>query len=123
MQLANILRDVREDASLGRVYLPQTDMRSFGVSETVLSGGRSCREWEALVRFEIERARGLFDSGLQVTQLIPRRAAACVLTMSGIYRAILAEIERDPCLPLRGRARLSGREKLAVMMRSWLQAA
>jgi phytoene synthase len=123
MQLANILRDVREDAAMGRVYLPQSDLRSFGVTELEIGAGEPTDAWEALVRFELARARSLFDHGLRVTQLIPRRAAACVLTMSGIYQAILTEIERDPCLPLKQRARLSGREKLAVMMRSWFQAA
>jgi 15-cis-phytoene synthase len=122
MQLANILRDVREDASMGRIYLPLDELVAFGVPETVLTTGQPVKEWESFARFEIERAKDLFERGLRVTQLIPRRAAACVLTMSGIYQAILTEIERDPYLPLKRRASLSGKEKLAVMMRSWLQA-
>jgi phytoene synthase len=122
MQLANILRDVREDASMGRIYLPLDELVTFGVPEAVLTTGEPVKEWEPFARFEIDRAKGLFERGLRVTQLIPRRAAACVLTMSGIYQAILTEIERDPYLPLKRRASLSGKEKLAVMMRSWLQA-
>jgi len=123
MQLTNILRDVREDAAMGRVYLPQDELKLFGVPEMVLSSGERTEEWEALARFEIERAHELFDRGLRVTTLIPRRAAACVLTMAGIYERLLAEMEHDPYLPLRGRASLSGTNKLAVMLRSWLRAA
>jgi phytoene synthase len=122
MQLTNILRDVREDIQLGRVYLPQDELRAFGVSETILAMGTPAEEWEALTRFEIDRAHRHFQVGLRVTHFIPRRAAACVFTMAGIYQAILAEIERDPYLPLIRRTSLSGKDKLAVAMRSWLRA-
>lgn len=123
MQLTNILRDVREDVRLGRIYLPQDELRTYGVSEAVLAASEPVAQWEPFVRFQAARAHRLFDQGLRVTHLIPRRAAACVLTMAGIYQAILAEIERDPYLPLRCRASLSGKEKLAVTLRSWLRAA
>ena len=128
MQLANILRDVREDMERGRIYLPQDELRRFGVSERSLLTSRGVWHtpveagWEPLMRHQIARAKDLFASGLRVTDVIPRRAAACVLTMAGIYQAIVAEIERDPYLPLRRRAALSSREKLSVMLKSWLQA-
>jgi phytoene synthase len=122
MQLANILRDVREDLSLGRIYLPLEELRRFGVEEQALMRGEPGVGWEPLVGYEVRRARQLFESGLRVTEVIPRRAAACVLTMAGIYRALVDEIARDPGLPLRCRASLGRREKLAVMFRSWLQA-
>jgi 15-cis-phytoene synthase len=122
MQLANILRDVREDVDMGRIYLPQDELRQFGASEQALMAGEPVAGWEPLMRYELDRAHQLFKSGLRVTAVIPRRAAACVLTMAGIYQAIVADIERDPYLPLRQRASLSSREKLSVMLRSWLQA-
>lgn len=122
MQLANILRDVREDMGLGRVYLPQDELRRFGVGEQIPLGGAPAPGWNNLMRYEIERARRLFDSGLRVTREIPLRPAACVFTMAGIYQAIMDQIASDPSLPLTRRASLSGRGKLAVMARSWLQA-
>jgi 15-cis-phytoene synthase len=122
MQLANILRDVREDIGLGRIYLPRDELQRFGIGEQALLSETSAPGWEALMRHEIERARGLFASGLRVTQVIPRRPAACVLTMAGIYQSIVDQIAANPSLPLTRRASLSSREKLAVMARSWLQA-
>jgi phytoene synthase len=122
MQLANILRDVREDLALGRIYLPREDLTRFGVPEHALTAEYTVPGWEELVRLEAERAHCLFQSGLQVTHYIPRRAQVCVLTMAGIYREILQEIARDPSLPLRRRISLRKREKLSVMARSWLQA-
>jgi 15-cis-phytoene synthase len=123
LQLVNILRDVREDAGLGRVYLPAQDMARFGVSEAGLLDRQPGPGWEALVAFEAERARGFLESGLGVTAHIPRRPAACVRTMAGIYERVLAMIERDPRLPLHRRASLTPLQKLGVVVRSWVWPA
>ena len=120
LQLTNILRDVREDAQLGRIYLPQEDLERFRVSEGQLIDGTASEDWRELVAFEARRARSLFASGYGVLRLIPRRAAVCVHTMAGIYERILEKIERDPDFPLRGRTSLSPSEKLVVMVGSWL---
>jgi len=122
MQLANILRDVRDDVELGRIYLPKDDLQQFGVTEHGLQTGDPGAGWEGLIHHEIERASTLFASGLRVTRAVPRRASACVLTMAGIYQAIIEEIERDPYLPLKRRASLDSKQKLSVMLKSWLQA-
>lgn len=122
MQLANILRDVLEDLELGRIYLPAEDLDRFGVSEDAMLRNDPGPGWEHLVRYEIARAEALFESGLRVRTVIPRRASACILTMAGIYQAIVHEISRDPYLPLTQRASLGSRQKFSVMFRSWLQA-
>ncbi|MBV8444330.1 MAG: squalene/phytoene synthase family protein [Candidatus Dormibacteraeota bacterium] len=123
LQLINILRDVREDAGRGRIYLPLEDLQRFGISEEqVLSERVPQPAWRALVAFESARARDLHTRGLRVTELIPLQAAVCVRTMAGMYSRILDRIERDPLLPLRQRASLSAATKVAVMARAWLQA-
>lgn len=122
MQLTNILRDVREDAGLGRIYLPAEDLQRFSVSEGDLLDGRPSAGWRSLVAFEADRARSLFASGFRVADYIPRRPGVCVQTMAGIYWRILEKIDRDPELPLRARASLSRIEKLRVVLESWLRA-
>ena len=119
LQLTNILRDVREDAAMQRIYLPLQELRRFGVDESALLTGEPGAGWEALVAFQVSRARALFESGYQVLRYIPRRPAACVQTMAGIYEGILEKIERDPQLPLRGRAALTKTEKLRIVFGSW----
>ncbi|HYW28097.1 MAG TPA: squalene/phytoene synthase family protein [Terriglobales bacterium] len=119
LQLTNILRDVKEDGELGRVYLPGQDLERFGVAEADLLNGVPGPGWERLVDFEARRARARFATGLEVLRFIPRRPAVCVATMAGIYRRILGMVERDPWLPLRRRASLSPAAKAAVMVRSW----
>ncbi|MGH7326943.1 MAG: phytoene/squalene synthase family protein, partial [Polyangiaceae bacterium] len=121
LQLTNILRDVREDAQMDRIYLPQEDLERFDVGEEQLFKGIADDNWRRLVAFEAARARDLFASGYGVLRLIPRRAAVCVHTMAGIYERILEKIERDPDFPLRGRTSLSPSEKLRVMVGSWLR--
>jgi phytoene synthase len=123
LQLTNILRDVREDAQMGRIYLPLEDLQRFGVTEDALLRLEPGAGWEPLVAFEVARARELFKSGYQVLRYIPRRPAACVQTMAGIYGRLLEKIARDPSFPLHGRAALSKGEKLQVMLGSWLRPA
>lgn len=123
LQITNVLRDVREDAELGRIYLPAEDLARFGVTEADLLQGRRPAGWGALVAFEIGRAQELFVRGSKVLDYIPWRAGVCVQTMAGIYHRILEKIGADPELPLRARASLSRIEKLRVVLESWLRVA
>jgi 15-cis-phytoene synthase len=124
LQLTNILRDVREDAvDMKRVYLPQDELRRFGIPERALFNGQIYPGWRDFIAENVDRARTYFATGYEVLKYIPRRPAACVQTMAGIYEELLKKIERDPALPLRERAALSKTEKLRVVVRSWLSSA
>jgi 15-cis-phytoene synthase len=120
LQLTNILRDVREDIGLGRIYLPQEDLRRFKIPEASLLSWNAVPGWDALIAFEAQRAREYFARGYEVLRYLDRRPAACVRTMAGIYERILEKIERDPSLPLHDRAGLSSTEKIGAMVRAWL---
>jgi phytoene synthase len=126
LQLTNILRDVREDAQNGRVYLPGEDLRRFGVVVAVgspdgpLGEAQQLERLSALVRFECERAREWFDRGLALTRMLDRRSAACVLAMAGIYRRLLERIEAHPEEVARRRMSLPAHEKAWVAARGML---
>jgi 15-cis-phytoene synthase len=123
LQLTNILRDVREDAvDMNRVYLPQDELARFEISESALFNGEILPGWSDLIAHNVARAREYFSTGYEVLRYIPRRPAACVQTMAGIYEELLKKIEREPGLPLRARAALSKTEKLRVVVRSWLSS-
>jgi phytoene synthase len=122
LQLINILRDVQEDATRGRIYLPLDELAEFGITEADILDGRVAPGWPAFMTMQIGRARKLHASGIRVTESIPKQPGVCVRTMAGIYLGILDRIEAAPELPLRGRARLSKAAKLGVMARSWLAA-
>jgi 15-cis-phytoene synthase len=117
MQLTNILRDVREDLDRGRVYLPREDLDRFGCSPADLAGS-PVGAVASLVRFEVARAREWFGRGLRVLPLLDARAASCVSAMTGIYRRILARVERRPEEVLERRISLPPWEKAWVAARS-----
>jgi phytoene synthase len=126
LQLTNILRDVREDAQLGRVYLPGEDLRRFGVvlraggADGPLADPEQLERLSALVRFECQRAREWFDRGIALTPMLDRRSAACVLAMAGIYRRLLERIDAAPGEVARRRMSLPAREKAWVAARGIL---
>jgi 15-cis-phytoene synthase len=115
LQLTNILRDIVEDRSIGRVYLPREDAESVGC-DPALSGPPS--EIARLVVLECRRADEWFAEGLQLLSLLDGRGRACVSAMAGIYRRLLVRIERDPLAVTRGRVSLPTWEKALVAGRS-----
>jgi phytoene synthase len=132
MQLTNILRDVREDALLGRTYLPAEDLRRFGcedLADVAASTGHGAGSLNGsaagaieLIRFEADRAAAWFQRGMCLTESLDRRSASCLQAMTGIYRTILERIVQDPVQVLRHRVSLSGWEKGVVAARSLVGA-
>ena len=96
LQLINILRDVREDASMGRVYLPQADLARFGVSEDAVLAGEPDGAWTSLVEFEAARARRLYAAGHRGLPAHPRAGP-------GLRPDHGRDLQRDP-RPHRGGA-------------------
>jgi phytoene synthase len=122
MQLTNILRDLREDAGNGRVYLPREDLVRYHLSTDGRFEGEE-GQLDALVRFQARRAGEWFEQGLELVPLLDRRSGACVLAMANIYRRVLVRIEADPQRASRERVALPIWEKAWVAARSLLAAA
>jgi phytoene synthase len=114
LQLINIMRDVREDWHLGRVYLPQDELRSFGVDEEDIAEGRCTSAWQALMAYQAARARAHLEDGLTLLDHLDRRSAACVGTFAGLYRATLERIEAVGFDVFAGPPRLSTAVKLRI---------
>jgi len=121
MQLANILRDVREDAERGRVYLPREDFARFGCAPDPRLGPPEALG--EMIRFQAARDREWFDRGLELLPLLDSRSAACVGAMAGIYQRILERIERSPQDVMRRRISLPAWEKAWVATRSLAHGA
>ena len=115
LQLINILRDVREDWALGRVYLPQDELASFGVSEDDIAAGRATDAWRALMTFEAERARAYLQDGLGLLRSLDSRSALCVSTFAGLYRTTLDRIEARGFDVFDGPPHLSTLTKLRIV--------
>ena len=93
-QLANFIRDVREDAGLDRVYLPAEDRARFGVGEEHLTGPHASPELRALLAHEVRRARGLFAASEPAIAAAPGSVRSGVRFAVGIYLRVLVRVER-----------------------------
>ncbi len=95
LQLTNIIRDVREDAAGGRIYLPEEDLRHFGVEPSDFShSGQPGERVRALLAFEAERAYAHYAHAELLAPLVEPVGRPVLRTITGIYRALLDEIVR-----------------------------
>ncbi len=118
LQLANFWQDVRVDFAKGRAYLPQNDMRRFGVDEDTIARGVATPEFRALLRYEVDYARSLFEQGLPLIGRVSRELALDLDLFSRGGWEILRAIERRNYDVLSARPSLSRRTKLALVLRA-----
>ena len=112
LQLTNILRDVGEDALRGRIYLPVNEMQQFDVKAHEILKRTYSDRFTALMKFQAQRAQGLYDEALALLPAADRRAQKPGLMMASIYRDLLREIEHDNFQVLHQRVSLTPMRKL-----------
>jgi squalene synthase HpnC len=115
LQLANFWQDVARDLDIGRVYLPAEDRRRFGYGDDDLEGRRFTQAFAELMRFEVERTRGLFKSGLGLVPLVRQDVQTDIELFARGGLAILAKIEAIGYDVWQARPVLSKREKVALL--------
>jgi len=116
-QLTNILRDVKEDAGMGRIYLPHEDLRRFGVTEDDIMNARCTPPFMELMKFEAGRAREYYRKAEPLLGLIHPDSRGTLAVMMGIYGGILDKIERAGFSVFGERIRLSKWEKWRIVLR------
>ena len=117
-QLTNILRDLREDAARGRLYLPRAEMREMGVSEEDVTSGRDGEAFERFMRFQIDRAESIYQRSAPLEDRIDRDSRPTLRAMTEIYHGILTKISVDPRRVLSERVSLSVLSKLRIGWRA-----
>ena len=122
MQLTNILRDIKEDAAMNRIYLPQEDLKKFSVSEEQIFENKFDKNFEQLMKFQIERARHFYQKGEQGIPLLEKDSRFTVLLASRIYAKILDEIEKQNYDVFRKRAHTTKRQKFISIPKIWREA-
>jgi phytoene synthase len=113
-QLTNFIRDIGEDLRRGRIYLPQTSLREFGVDRAHLEAGVADEPVRRLLRFEIERTRTLYREAEAGIELLDPRSRPCVRTAFTLYRQILTEVERADYQVLGRRVGVANRRRIPV---------
>jgi 15-cis-phytoene synthase len=122
LQLTNILRDVHADARSGRVYLPQTELRRFGVSAEDLAKGRYTPQFVDLMTFEAARARQYYERAWAALPPGDARSLFAAEIMGRTYFALLRAIEARRFDVFNGRVTLPAHRRVGIALRCWAGA-
>jgi phytoene synthase len=117
-QLTNILRDLGEDAARGRIYLPKEELEHFGYSAADLRRGERDDRFRALMRFQVQRARGFYDAAGPLSHLLQPPGRAVFWIMTRTYRGLLDAMESRDYDVFTRRVRLSTWSKLFLAIRA-----
>ncbi len=117
-QLTNILRDVKEDVELGRIYLPVEDLARFAVSAENIRQRLRSEQFGRLMEFETERARGYYQESAPLLALIQPKSRASLWALIAIYSRLLDRIAECPYDVLDRRISLSTVEKMWIVVRA-----
>jgi 15-cis-phytoene synthase len=120
-QLTNIIRDVKEDAAMGRVYLPEEDLAKFGLSAAELLSTPDAARFRPLLALEADRARELYQSGDQLIPFISEDSQPALWVLVNIYRKLLEKIAERQYDVFSGKVSLTVSEKLRVLGKGFLQ--
>ena len=134
-QLTNIIRDVKEDAAMGRCYLPAEDLRAFGfdergfsitpVGELVQRNGDAVEasQFRKLMQFEAQRAQDFYASARELMPLISADSRSSLRVLVGIYSRLLQRIADRNYDVLSARVSLSGWEKTSILAKNLIRFA
>jgi phytoene synthase len=120
-QLTNIIRDVKEDAAMGRVYLPQEDLTKFGLSVEELLSHPDANRFRPLLEMEAARAREFYQSGDRLIPYISEDSQPALWVLVNIYRKLLDKIAARQYDVFSGKVSLTVAEKLRVLWKGFLQ--
>jgi 15-cis-phytoene synthase len=125
-QLTNIIRDVREDAQMGRIYLPAEDLARFalspaGLSEQSLRNGFQPALYRPLLEFQASRARDFYSAAGELMKLIDEESRPALWVLVEIYRRVLEKITRQNYDVFTQRVQLGRVEKLSILSRGLLR--
>jgi phytoene synthase len=119
-QLTNIIRDVGDDARRGRIYLPISDLQTFGMRAADILNSQYSEKFDALMAFEGARARALYREAIEALPANEHRAQRPGLMMAAIYYALLNEIEHENWQVLHQRISLTPVRKLWLAWKNFV---
>jgi len=115
LQLTNVTRDIGDDLTRDRVYIPAVELREFGVEEHELFERAENDRVKRMIEFQIERARGYFERAEPLLRELAFDARFPTLLMGGVYATVLAKLRKDPLIAIRKRLSLSTIQKVLVV--------
>lgn len=119
-QLTNIIRDVKEDAAMGRIYFPEEDLAQFGLTAADFATPDVTRLRPLLTK-EADRAREFYGSGEELVHLVNEDSQPALWVLITIYRRLLEKIALRQYDVFNERVRLSATEKLFILAKGFLK--
>ena len=116
MQLTNILRDIKEDKEMGRLYIPQTELEQFGVTEQDIFNEKMTPQLRALMKFQVERADQYYTEAMPGISLLKTESQYAIYSAARIYRGILRKIEDRDYNPFLSRVFVSSTQKVGILL-------
>ncbi|WP_274585516.1 presqualene diphosphate synthase HpnD [Neisseria leonii] len=121
LQLTNIIRDVGEDARMGRIYLPADELQRFDVPAADILNARDSEAFARLMAFQISRAEAVYREAVALLPKADRKRQKVGLVMGAVYYALLHEIRRDGAHNvLRYKIALPSARKKRIALKTWL---
>jgi phytoene synthase len=120
-QLTNIIRDVKEDAAMGRVYLPEEDLAKFEIAPSELLAAAEPERLRWLLAAEADRARDYYRSGDELIPLVDEDSQPALWVLLTIYRRLLEKIAARQYDVFSGKITLTMREKLVILGKGFLK--
>jgi phytoene synthase len=114
LQLTNILRDIKEDAEMGRIYIPEEDLSRFGYDSEELRLGINNENFRNMMAFESARAEKYYESARKLLPLVDATSRPSLWAMVEIYHRILKKIVRRRFAVFEKPVCLSASEKTAI---------
>lgn len=115
LQLTNITRDIGDDLTRNRIYIPEEELRRFGISEADLFARVQNTAMRKMIEFQIDRAESYFRAAEPLLEELSFDARFPTLLMGGVYATVLAKLRKDPLTVIRRRLSLSTLQKVMVV--------
>ncbi|MDZ7725540.1 MAG: squalene/phytoene synthase family protein [candidate division KSB1 bacterium] len=116
LQLTNILRDIKEDKELGRIYLPQEELKAFGLTDETIIQEDMNDSMQRLMQFQVKRAHQYYEQSKAGIPMLHRSSRFAIYAAAEIYRGILSKIQENQFNPFTERVYVSLRKKLWILL-------
>ena len=121
MQLTNILRDIGEDLERNRIYIPQVELKAFGVTEADLFNHNMSKDFVQLMKFQVDRAKSYYENADKGIPMLSKDSRLPVYLARENYSKILEKIEYNNYNVFNQRAYLNSSEKLSIIPKAYFQ--
>jgi len=121
MQLTNIIRDIKEDKKIGRIYLPLEELKQFGLSEEDIIKERWSENMKEFIKYQVQRAKEYYKDASYGISLLEKESRFAIVSAMKIYGEILSKIEKNDYNPFKDRVFIPTSEKIKILIKEFLR--